>query len=135
MGKKSAAKINPYFYLVPSMLIFAVFLFYPFFKTIYLSLYKTNKMGEAKLFVGLENYKALLSSPSFHNSLKVTLIFVSVVVIGSMLLGLVAAVLCNKAFPGIRFFQHSVCASYGDRLQFCGNDLSDHAPSCSGNCK
>jgi len=104
MGKKSAAKINPYFYLVPSMLIFAVFLFYPFFKTIYISLYKTNKMGEAKLFVGLENYKALLSSPSFHNSLKVTLIFVSVVVIGSMLLGLVAAVLCNKAFPGIRFF-------------------------------
>lgn len=104
MGKKSAAKINPYFYLVPSMLIFAVFLFYPFFKTIYLSLYKTNKMGEAKLFVGLENYKALLSSPSFHNSLKVTLIFVSVVVIGSMLLGLVVAVLCNKAFPGIRFF-------------------------------
>ena len=104
MGKKSAAKINPYFYLVPSMLIFAVFLFYPFFKTIYLSLYKTNKMGEAKLFVGLENYKALLSSPSFHNSLKVTLIFVSVVVIGSMLLGLVSAVLCNKAFPGIRFF-------------------------------
>lgn len=104
MGKKSAAKINPYFYLVPSMLIFAVFLFYPFFKTIYLSLYKTNKMGEAKLFVGLENYKALLRSPSFHNSLKVTLIFVSVVVIGSMFLGLVAAVLCNKAFPGIRFF-------------------------------
>lgn len=104
MGKKSAAKINPYFYLVPSMLIFAVFLFYPFFKTIYLSLYKTNKMGEAKLFVGLENYKALLSSPSFHNSLKVTLIFVSVVVIGSMFLGLVAAVHCNKAFPGIRFF-------------------------------
>ena len=104
MGKKSAAKINPYFYLVPSMLIFAVFLFYPFFKTIYLSLYKTNKMGEAKLFVGLENYKALLSSPSFHNSLKVTLIFFSVVVIGSMFLGLVAAVLCNKAFPGIRFF-------------------------------
>ena len=104
MGKKSAAKINQYFYLVPSMLIFAVFLFYPFFKTIYLSLYKTNKMGEAKLFVGLENYKALLSSPSFHNSLKVTLIFVSVVVIGSMFLGLVAAVLCNKAFPGIRFF-------------------------------
>ncbi len=104
MGKKSAAKINPYFYLVPSMVIFAVFLFYPFFKTIYLSLYKTNKMGEAKLFVGLENYTNLLSSPSFHNSLKVTLIFVSVVVIGSMLLGLVAAVLCNKAFPGIRFF-------------------------------
>ena len=104
MGRKAGTKINPYLYLVPSMLIFAVFLFYPFFKTIYLSLYKTNKMGEAKLFVGLENYTDLLTSPSFHNSLKVTLIFAAVVVIGSMLLGLVAAVLCNKAFPGIRFF-------------------------------
>ena len=35
---KSGKKIEfaPYCYLVPSMLIFAVFLFYPFFKTIYL---------------------------------------------------------------------------------------------------
>lgn len=32
------------------------------------------------------------------------MIFVVIVVIGSMLLGLITAVLCNKAFPGIRFF-------------------------------
>lgn len=96
--------ITPYFYLIPSMLVFAIFLFYPFFRTIYLSLYKTNKMGQAKLFVGLGNYQELLSSASFRNSLKVTLIFVVIVVFGSMILGLVAAVLCNKAFPGIRFF-------------------------------
>lgn len=104
MGKTAGKRINPYLYLVPSMVIFAVFLFYPFFKTIYLSLYKTNKMGEAKLFVGMENYTDLLTSASFQNSLKVTLIFVAIVVVGGMLLGLVAAVLCNKAFPGIRAF-------------------------------
>lgn len=102
-GKKKW-NIIPYFYLIPSMLVFAIFLFYPFFKTIYLSLYKTNKMVQAKLFVGLGNYQELLSSASFRNSLKVTLIFVVIVVFGSMILGLVAAVLCNKAFPGIRFF-------------------------------
>jgi len=102
-GKKKW-NITPYFYLIPSMLVFAIFLFYPFFKTIYLSLYKTNKMGQAKLFVGLGNYQELLGSASFRNSLKVTLIFVVIVVFGSMILGLVAAVLCNKAFPGIRFF-------------------------------
>lgn len=55
-------------YLVPCLLIFGVFLFYPFFKTIYLSLYKTNKLGEAKLFVGLGNYTDLLQSSSFWNS-------------------------------------------------------------------
>ena len=102
-GKKKW-NVTPYFYLIPSLLVFGVFLFYPFFKTVYLSLYKTNKMGQAKLFVGLGKYKELLSSPSFLNSLKVTLIFVLIVVVGSMFLGLVAAVLCNKAFPGIRFF-------------------------------
>lgn len=104
MGKSKHLEITPYFYLVPSLLIFAVFLFYPFFKTVYLSLFMTNRMGQAKLFVGLQNYQDLLSSASFLNSLKVTLIFVLIVVFGSMVLGLTAAVLCNRAFPGIRAF-------------------------------
>ncbi|MCD8368765.1 MAG: sugar ABC transporter permease [Clostridiales bacterium] len=99
--------VGPYLYIVPAMLVFAVFLFYPFFKTIYLSLYKTNKMGEAKLFVGLNNYIDLLKSSSFHNSLIVTAIFVVIVVVGGMALGLLGAVLCNKAFPGIRIFSTS----------------------------
>lgn len=97
-------KIEPYFYLVPAMLVFAVFLFYPFFKTIYLSLFKTNKLGQAKLFVGLDNYINLLTSESFRTSLKVTVIFVMIVVIGSMALGLLGAMLCQKTFPGIRVF-------------------------------
>lgn len=102
--KISMRNISPYVYLVPSLLIFGIFLFYPFFKTIYLSLYKTNKMGQARLFVGFGNYKDLLTSPSFYNSLIVTVEFVAIVVIGSMLLDLIGALLCNKAFPGIRIF-------------------------------
>lgn len=97
-------KIGAYGYVLPALLVFSVFLFYPFFKTIYLSLYKTNKMGEAKLFVGFGNYLELLQSPSFYNSLMVTAIFVVIVVVGGMALGLLGAVLCNRAFPGIRIF-------------------------------
>lgn len=103
-GKKKKLNWTPYCYLIPCMLVFGVFLFYPFFKTIYLSLFMTDRMGQAKIFVGLGNYTDLLTSESFLNSLKVTLIFVVIVVIGGMLLGLIAAVLCNKAFPGIRAF-------------------------------
>lgn len=101
LGKRQLA---PYAYLAPSILIFGIFLFYPFFRTIYLSFYKTDKMGLPKKFIGLENYSKLLSSASFYNSLAVTFLFVAIVVAGSMLLGLTTAVLCNKAFPGIRFF-------------------------------
>ena len=96
--------MEPYVFLAPSLLIFGLFLFYPFVKTIYLSFFKTDKMGLPKQFVGLENYTKLLTSESFYNSLAVTLIFVVIVVAGSMLLGLAGAVLCNKAFPGIRVF-------------------------------
>ena len=103
-GKKKKLNWTPYCYLIPCMLVFAIFLFYPFFKTIYLSLFLTARMGQAKIFVGMQNYIDLLTSESFRNSLKVTLIFVVIVVIGGMFLGLVSAVLCNKAFPGIRAF-------------------------------
>lgn len=102
LNKKN--KWSSYWYLLPSMLVFCVFLFYPFFKTIYLSLFLTDSYGQAKVFVGLRNYIELLTSESFLNSLKVTVIFVVIVVFGSMFLGLLTAVLCNKAFPGIRFF-------------------------------
>ncbi len=101
---KGIKKTEPYLYLLPSVIIFSVFLFFPFVKTIYLSFFKTNKLGQAKLFVGLENYTTLLTSKSFLNSLAVTIIFVVIVVSIGMLLGLVGAVLCNKTFPGIRFF-------------------------------
>ncbi len=103
-AKQRKFPASPYLYLIPSMLVFGIFLFYPFFKTIYLSLYKTDKMGLARKFVGFGNYLTLLTSKSFYNSLIVTLIFVVIVVVGSMALGLAAAVLCNKAFPGIRIF-------------------------------
>lgn len=104
---KKLKNTGAYAYLFPSFLIFGIFLFYPFFKTLYLSLFKTNKMGQAKLFVGLGNYQELLQSSSFWNSLAVTLIFVVIVVAVSMILGLATAVLCNKTFPGIRFFSAS----------------------------
>nr|WP_314463320.1 sugar ABC transporter permease [uncultured Clostridium sp.] len=96
--------LSPYAYIAPAMAVFTVFLFFPFFKTIYLSLFKTNKMGQAKLFAGAGNYSELLSSPSFFNSLFVTAVFVLIVVSVSMLLGLITAVLCNQSFPGIRIF-------------------------------
>lgn len=102
--KNVSRYLSPYAYIVPAMAVFVIFLFFPFIKTIYLSLFKTNKMGQAKLFVAGGNYSDLFSSTSFFNSLFVTAIFVLIVVSVSMLLGLVTAVLCNQFFPGIRIF-------------------------------
>ena len=96
--------MEPYMYILPSAIIFILFLFYPFFKTIFLSLFLTDNMGQPAVFVGLKNYTDLFVSASFYNSIKATVIFVVIEVFLSMLLGLATAVLCNKSFPGIRFF-------------------------------
>lgn len=93
-----------YLYLAPAMLIFIVFLFYPFLKTVYLSLYKTDRNGQAKLFNGAGHYLDIFTSEEFLNSLKVTVIFVFIVVVVSMAIGLLTALLCRHHFPGVRFF-------------------------------
>lgn len=98
---------EPYGFLLPSFFIFGLFTFYPFFKTLHLSLFITDKMGMPKLFVGLENYISLFRSDSFYNSLIVTAEFVFIVVALGILLGLTAALLCSGAFPGVRVFSTS----------------------------
>lgn len=123
---KLRQKISPYLFLVPCLIVFGLFLFYPFAKTIYLSLYKTDKLGQAKLFVGFGNYIDLFTSESFYNSLLVTLIFVVIVVAVSMLLGLVTALLVNKNFPGIRIFSTGVRTADGDRLKRRRTDFRDY---------
>ena len=125
---KLRQKISPYLFLVPCLIVFGLFLFYPFAKTIYLSLYKTDKLGQAKLFVGFGNYIDLFTSESFYNSLLVTLIFVVIVVMVSMLLGLVTALLVNKNFPGIRVFSTAYAAD-GDRLKRRCTDFRDYVRS------
>ena len=51
-------------YLLPSILLFAVFIFYPMFRTIYLSFFLTDPIGSPVLAVGFDNYVDLLSSYS-----------------------------------------------------------------------
>ena len=52
-----------YAFLLPSLLVFAVFMFYPLFYTFYLSFFDWNMVKPVKEFVGLANYIAVLKDP------------------------------------------------------------------------
>ncbi len=56
--------------------------------------------GVSNKFVGLENYQRLLTDPIFWESFGITLLFVLITVVGSILVGLIVALLMNKEFPG-----------------------------------
>lgn len=99
-------KIEPWLFMLPALAVFGVFLYYPFFKTVYLSTFLTNKYGEAKVFVGLQNYIDILAgsrSGEFWNSIWVTVRFVLFVTAGGLVMGTVTALLTEKKFPGNAF--------------------------------
>lgn len=92
--------MEPYFYLLPSLLVFGLFMYYPFFKTIYISLGLTDSHGTMIKFVGLKNYFETIASSDFINSLIVTIKYVIITVIPSITIGLVLALLANKKIKG-----------------------------------
>ena len=63
-------------YLLPSIILFSVFVFYPMFRTIYLSFFLTDQTGNAALFVGFENYAYLLESSAFSKQYESNGLFV-----------------------------------------------------------
>ncbi len=95
--------IEPYLFLLPAFVVFGLFLFYPFVRTIYLSTYLTDKLGNAKVFWSLRNYTDLFASSSFWASVLVTFQFVAIVAFGGLLIGLITSLLTAKKYPGVTF--------------------------------
>lgn len=82
-------------FIVPALLIIALFLLFPAIWTVYLGLtnYRLTGLAAANTeFVGFENYTSAFSDPSFWNSLRLTLVFVALSgVVGQTLLGFTLA--------------------------------------------
>lgn len=100
-------------FLLPSILLFSVFLFYPLGRTIYLSFFLTDNRGDPTVFVGLENYLEIFKSPIFLKSLKSTLLFGLYTLPGTIIVSLFLAVLANEKLRGIGVFRTVFSSSMG----------------------
>lgn len=100
-------------FLGPSLLILSVFVFWPMIKTLYLSLFLTDNMGRASVFVGLTNYINLFKNPAYLSSLVATLIYVVAVSILTIVLGMALAVAAQQKLKGIRFFRTIFSSTMG----------------------
>lgn len=82
-------------FVMPALVLIAVFLLFPALWTIYLGLTDYRLTGLAAIateFVGLDNYRRALADPSFWDSLRITLIFVVVSgILGQTMLGFALA--------------------------------------------
>ncbi len=93
---KKKNTLLPYLLLFPSLLLFATFSYYPFLRTIFLSLFLTDLKGNPKTFVGLENFQRIFKSSGFQNSLLVSFKFAALVGIFSVLIGAILALIANE---------------------------------------
>lgn len=71
---KVQARLAPYLFLAPFLLLFLIFGLYPIVKSLTLSLYATNGPKD-EVFVGAANYAFLLRDPDFHKAVSNTLIY------------------------------------------------------------
>ena len=105
-SKKSFFKtVEPYLYLVPVMILFILFVFWPFVKTIQLSFARTTPLGQVAQYIGLDNYKNIFTDGTFLNSLVTTLKFSVMRVILSIAIGFVLAIISTEKIKAKGFFR------------------------------
>lgn len=100
------AQLTPYLFVGVAALYLMFFTAIPMLRGFWFSLTDSSLLNPNRgSFVGVENYQQLLSDQQFYASLMTTLLYTAGTVIGSIVLGTVAAVAINDRIPGRTFFR------------------------------
>ena len=98
LGRGEKAQNRLYLiFVLPALIWVAVFIVYPFFYSIYISMTNMKLQSIIKArFIGLDNFLKLFSMEQFWNSTMTTIKFTVVVIIFQFALGFLLALLLNK---------------------------------------
>ena len=91
---------EPYLWLLPSILLIAVFVVFPILIVFKLSFSEISKAGVVGGFVGFKNFKEAVQLPAFKTVMINTFIWVISVVGLSTVLGFIVAMVLNQKFRG-----------------------------------
>ena len=98
--------LTGYLFIAPQFILFFIFLVYPIFEGIRLSLFKINYQTET--FIGLDNYITLLSDPVFIKAAINTVVFVVCIVALTVGFGIfVASAIFDKNAKYVSFIRGS----------------------------
>jgi ABC-type sugar transport system permease subunit len=86
-------------FLVPALLLFAVFIVYPIVYNVQASTLKWDGVNEGT-FVGLGNYRELVADPIFHRTLVNSALWIPLTIIPQGLIGFLLAVALNQKLRG-----------------------------------
>jgi raffinose/stachyose/melibiose transport system permease protein len=92
-------------FLLPSVIIYGLFVFFPLFQAFYYGLYDWNGLGPLEDYVGLQNYRDVLSDEIFRNALKHNLVILSLSILVQLPLALGLALVVGRKMRGRAFFR------------------------------
>ncbi len=87
-------------FVLPSLLIYVLFMAWPFVNTAYLSLTSWDGFGATKDFIGLDNYRVLLQDGDFWQAFKNNMVWAVVGTAGPILIGFPIAVMLWSGVRG-----------------------------------
>lgn len=88
-------------YLLPALLLFAAFVFWPMLRAIWFSLFNWNGFGDPERFVALANYIEAFGTPAFRVALANVGILIAVALLIQLPLALASALLVGNRFRGV----------------------------------
>ena len=98
--KKRLEAVRPYVWLLPSILMMAIFILLPIITVFRVSFSDVGRTGKIKGFNGIENYIAIFREATFRHTLWNTIVWTIVVVGLSTVIGFVLALVLNQEFRG-----------------------------------
>lgn len=109
MNIKSRRRIG-YLFLIPSLVVIAVFIAYPVINTFIRSFQelRIQTIQQGGTFVGFDNYVKAFQDSLTIQSIQFTLLFTVVAVILETVLGMVSALIMNREFKGQGFVRAAI---------------------------
>jgi sn-glycerol 3-phosphate transport system permease protein len=105
-------KLLPYLLLAPQLAVTLVFFFWPAGQAIHMSVLQQDVFGQSSTFVGLANFKEVLSDPDYRATLWRTVVFSSAVAIFALVPALLFAVMCERIVRAKAFYQTILVLPY-----------------------
>jgi sn-glycerol 3-phosphate transport system permease protein len=103
----------PYALVAPQVTLILVFFVWPALQSLHLALYRVSPFGDRRVFVGADNFLALLRSADYRRSLAATGLFALGVTAGGLVVSLGLALLVNRARRARSLLRAALLWPYG----------------------
>ena len=92
-------------FLLPSVVLFLLFVVIPIVQAAHYSFYKWNGLGSLEDYIGFKNYQTLFKDPIFLQALKNNFIIALLSLVLQLPAAIILALLLNRRVPGRTFFR------------------------------